>query len=325
MKKILHQGPLFLGSQFISIRKWEPKFNPSMAQINFSTVWIRLPELPTEIYDLNILQRIGNQIGTILKIDSVTMNTTRGQYTRLCILAPLSKTLPRDILIGPLEQQEQDKNNKQRTKNDSKNQAPNSEGKKIATLTAKEIPSHPQTWKNAASPHPKKTKIPTQDSTIPMNLFFWIIPYLTNTRDSSNIGINGWIDRTRCVDTTPNPKSEEKVPDYEQWHPDGIQEAYQCLYLLICLTTTSLLFLSNFILASVIFAIVCCIHTQKNLISLIVEEVKLRGELGCSPFEGQTHLHLHRLEKSVCVRIYGSEDENRVVCITVIWDENKNI
>lgn len=100
MKKILHQGPLFLGSQFISIRKWEPKFNPSMAQINFSTVWIRLLELPTEIYDLNILQRIGNQIGTIVKIDSVTMNTTRGRYARLCILAPLSKTLPRDILIG---------------------------------------------------------------------------------------------------------------------------------------------------------------------------------------------------------------------------------
>ncbi|KAG5622298.1 hypothetical protein H5410_007516 [Solanum commersonii] len=45
-------------------------------------------------------QRIGNQIGTILKIDSVTMNTTRGRYARLCILAPLSKTLPRDILIG---------------------------------------------------------------------------------------------------------------------------------------------------------------------------------------------------------------------------------
>uniref|UniRef100_M1AZZ0 Non-LTR retrolelement reverse transcriptase n=1 Tax=Solanum tuberosum TaxID=4113 RepID=M1AZZ0_SOLTU len=68
-----------------------------MAQINFSTVWIRLPELPTEFYDLNILQQIGNQI---LKIDTVTMNTTRGRYARLCILAPLSRTLPRDILIG---------------------------------------------------------------------------------------------------------------------------------------------------------------------------------------------------------------------------------
>jgi len=44
--------------------------------------------------------------------------------------------------VGPLEQQEQDKNNKQRTKNDPKNQAPNSEGKKIATSTAKESPSH---------------------------------------------------------------------------------------------------------------------------------------------------------------------------------------
>ncbi|KAG5620203.1 hypothetical protein H5410_005421 [Solanum commersonii] len=225
-----------------------------MAQINFSTVWIRLPELPTEFYDLNFLQQIGNQI---LKIDRVTMNTTRGRYARLCILAPLSRTLPRDILIGthlqkiqyepstalcticgrlghlvhscpnkpnnipstsknpnrtepspelnenagwqtvvypkkkraniqktaykennvqlnintfnsiindqktksnsfdsvgPLEQQDQDKNNQRKTKNDPQNPTPNSEGKKIATLLK------PQTWKNAASPHPKKLK-----------------------------------------------------------------------------------------------------------------------------------------------------------------------
>ncbi|KAK4716481.1 hypothetical protein R3W88_014819 [Solanum pinnatisectum] len=97
---ILHQGPWFLGSQFISIRKWEPKFNPSMTQIDFSILWVRLLKLPTEFYDLKILQQIGNQIGTILKIDTVIINTTRERYVRLCILAPLSKTLPTDILIG---------------------------------------------------------------------------------------------------------------------------------------------------------------------------------------------------------------------------------
>ncbi|KAK4709982.1 hypothetical protein R3W88_004495 [Solanum pinnatisectum] len=74
---------MFLGTQFISIR-------------NVDTV----TELPTEFYDQNILKQIGSQIGTILKIDIVPVNTTRGRYARLYILAPLSKTLPMDVLIG---------------------------------------------------------------------------------------------------------------------------------------------------------------------------------------------------------------------------------
>ncbi|KAH0633409.1 hypothetical protein KY284_036195 [Solanum tuberosum] len=87
-EKILHKGPWFIGSQFIFVRKWKPKFNPSQSHINFSTIWIRLPELPTEFYDLSILQKIGNEVGSILKIGTVTKNTTRGRYARLCILAP---------------------------------------------------------------------------------------------------------------------------------------------------------------------------------------------------------------------------------------------
>lgn len=61
---------------------------------------MRLPELPTKFYDLKILQQIGNQIGTTLKIDTVTINRTRERYARLCILASLSKTLSTNILIG---------------------------------------------------------------------------------------------------------------------------------------------------------------------------------------------------------------------------------
>ncbi|KAK4732147.1 hypothetical protein R3W88_025135 [Solanum pinnatisectum] len=73
-EKILHKGPWFIGSQ--------------------------LPELPTEFYDLSILQKIGNEVGSVLKVDRVTKNTTRGRYARLCILAPLTKPLPTEVLIG---------------------------------------------------------------------------------------------------------------------------------------------------------------------------------------------------------------------------------
>lgn len=67
---------------------------------NYITIWICLLELPTEYYDLQILQKIGNTIGTILKINSCTRNASRGRYARLCILTPLNKLLSPNVLIG---------------------------------------------------------------------------------------------------------------------------------------------------------------------------------------------------------------------------------
>lgn len=55
MKKSYTTGPWFLGSRFILVRKWEPKFNPSLTHIDYSIFWIRLPEHPTQFYDLNML------------------------------------------------------------------------------------------------------------------------------------------------------------------------------------------------------------------------------------------------------------------------------
>lgn len=95
----MQKGPWFIGSRYLSIRHREPKFNPSQAHTPFSTIWIRLPQLPTEYCDLQTLQKIGNFFGQLLKIDAYTMQTTRGHYTRLCILEPLDKTLPIGILI----------------------------------------------------------------------------------------------------------------------------------------------------------------------------------------------------------------------------------
>lgn len=41
--KILHQGPWFIGSQYLIIRQWEPKFNPATANINLSMSRLQIP------------------------------------------------------------------------------------------------------------------------------------------------------------------------------------------------------------------------------------------------------------------------------------------
>lgn len=98
--KFQQPGPWFIGSQYLTFRQWESKFNPTLGHANYTTVWIRLHELLSEYYDLQILQKIATFVGALIKIDTCTMHTSRGRYARLCILAPLGKTLATEILLG---------------------------------------------------------------------------------------------------------------------------------------------------------------------------------------------------------------------------------
>lgn len=98
--KILQHGPWFIGSQYFTIRHQEPKFNPALAHTNYTTMCNRLQELLTKYYDLQILQKIAAFIGTLIKIDTFNVYTSRGHYARLCILALLVENLPTKILVG---------------------------------------------------------------------------------------------------------------------------------------------------------------------------------------------------------------------------------
>ena len=58
-ERVLKDGPWFVGGHYLSIRNWEPNFKPSTASVTSVVVWIRLPELPIEYYELLILRELG--------------------------------------------------------------------------------------------------------------------------------------------------------------------------------------------------------------------------------------------------------------------------
>nr|XP_033508752.1 uncharacterized protein LOC117273670 [Nicotiana tomentosiformis] len=89
MAKALHLRPWFVSGNFISVRIWEPKFVPQEATLSSTAMWIRLPQLPTEFYDKEILKKVGRKLGKLLKIDSCTSFMLRGRYARICIQVPL--------------------------------------------------------------------------------------------------------------------------------------------------------------------------------------------------------------------------------------------
>ncbi|XVF19425.1 hypothetical protein REPUB_Repub11eG0109600 [Reevesia pubescens] len=101
----MYGGPWFVGPYFLALRQWEPGFTPETATFTTTAVWARLPGLPIEFYDPDILRRIGNQLGVLLRIDATTASSTRGRYARICIQVDLDKPLVQNIKIGRFNQQ----------------------------------------------------------------------------------------------------------------------------------------------------------------------------------------------------------------------------
>ncbi|XP_030958299.1 uncharacterized protein LOC115980158 [Quercus lobata] len=101
---VLQRGPWFIGDHFLSLRPWEPFFKPSMANVEFVAVWVRLNELPIELYERNVLRQIGEAIGRVLRIDTHTTLEARGKYARLCVQIDTSKPLTNTIVMGRFEQ-----------------------------------------------------------------------------------------------------------------------------------------------------------------------------------------------------------------------------
>lgn len=70
MGVVLKNGPWFIGGHFLTIRPWEPFFKPACASVSSIATWVRLHELPMELYEAEVLQQIKGAIGKVLRIDT---------------------------------------------------------------------------------------------------------------------------------------------------------------------------------------------------------------------------------------------------------------
>ncbi|KAK9983145.1 hypothetical protein SO802_032670 [Lithocarpus litseifolius] len=104
LEKVIKRGPWFIGDHFLSLRSWEPFFKPLSTTVSSVVVWIRLNELPIELYETEVLKEIGEAIGKVLRIDSHTAIEERGRYARLCVQIDINRPLINTILIGRFEQ-----------------------------------------------------------------------------------------------------------------------------------------------------------------------------------------------------------------------------
>lgn len=98
-KHALFQGPWMLADHYLLVQRWRPFFITNATVESKVAVWVRIPELPLELYNDRFLWRVGAKLGTLLKIDRVTSIQSRGQFARLCVEIDLSKKLVPNIQV----------------------------------------------------------------------------------------------------------------------------------------------------------------------------------------------------------------------------------
>ncbi|CAL2259569.1 unnamed protein product [Prunus armeniaca] len=97
---VLTGGPWIIAGQYLVMQKWRPGFCPATAHITRMAVWLHVSAIQLECFDVWSLKRVGNLLGKLLKIDSLTIAQNRGKFARLCVELDLTKPLDAFIQIN---------------------------------------------------------------------------------------------------------------------------------------------------------------------------------------------------------------------------------
>ncbi|KAK7243905.1 hypothetical protein RIF29_38718 [Crotalaria pallida] len=89
----LFEGPWKVADHYLIVQRWRPFFMSTEQTVRKIAVWVRLPNLPIELYNPRFLWKVGRKIGTMLKVDSLTSLHSRGKFARICVEIDLNKKL----------------------------------------------------------------------------------------------------------------------------------------------------------------------------------------------------------------------------------------
>ncbi|CAL1390162.1 unnamed protein product [Linum trigynum] len=91
--RALNGGPWMIEDHYVLTRTWRRGFEPGEEELSHTLVWARLPKIPMDYYDEELLRNIGNSLGRYIKMDEATRQASRGHFARICVEVNLAKPL----------------------------------------------------------------------------------------------------------------------------------------------------------------------------------------------------------------------------------------
>lgn len=98
--QVLEGSPYFFFLVGLYLRPWKERFNPETEDMKVAPVWIKLFSLPSEYWDSETLQDIGNTLGEFVKVANQTEIQRYTSYARICVYMDLLKELPEVISLN---------------------------------------------------------------------------------------------------------------------------------------------------------------------------------------------------------------------------------
>ncbi|KAL2930391.1 ABC transporter B family member 6, partial [Bienertia sinuspersici] len=91
---LTNRGSAIFDYKPLIIKQWSPDIELHKENVKTVPIWIRMPNLDLKYWGQGCLHKLGDIIGTTLKVDNVTMNKDRLSYARILVEVELDKELP---------------------------------------------------------------------------------------------------------------------------------------------------------------------------------------------------------------------------------------
>jgi len=93
-------GPWRVFGSYLLVQAWSPDFDPMKDEIVTTPVWVRLSNIPLNLYHPSILMGITGGLGNLIKVDMTTLTCERARFARVCVEVNLRKPLKGTVMIN---------------------------------------------------------------------------------------------------------------------------------------------------------------------------------------------------------------------------------
>ncbi|KAG5565781.1 hypothetical protein RHGRI_001639 [Rhododendron griersonianum] len=106
-QEVLDGGPYFFSQKYLVLKDWHRMMKPVKEQPSHIPAWVKLHDLPLELWNQECLSRVASTIGKPLHVDQATAKTsrqpgllqTKSTSARICIEINAQHELPADVEI----------------------------------------------------------------------------------------------------------------------------------------------------------------------------------------------------------------------------------
>ncbi|KAI8559923.1 hypothetical protein RHMOL_Rhmol04G0214000 [Rhododendron molle] len=106
-QQVLEGGPYFFSQKYLVLKDWQRMLKPAMEQPSKSPAWVKLHDLPFELWNKECLSRIASTIGRPLHVDQAIAKSakqpglihTKSSKARICIEINAEHDLPEEVTI----------------------------------------------------------------------------------------------------------------------------------------------------------------------------------------------------------------------------------